>query len=85
MAQECRWITIQQGKNTQRQKQTLPPADEIIIVPDLPILQQGYSLQPYSVDLLDIPVSSENQANIDPWKDYRPECPDPIKEHHFKE
>ena len=33
LAQECRWITIQQGKNMQQQKQMPPPADEIIIVP----------------------------------------------------
>ena len=46
----------------QRQKQTPPPADEIIIVPDLPIFQQEYSLQPHSVDL-------------DPQKDYRPKSP----------
>ena len=60
LAQECKQITTQQNKNTQRQKQTPPPADEIIIVPDLPTLQQVYSLQPHSVDLLDTPVSLEN-------------------------
>ena len=74
VAKECRRITIQLSKNPQWQKQTSPPVDEIIIVPHLPILQK-YSLQLHNQDPFDIPVSPENHANEDPWKDYRPKSP----------
>ena len=55
--------------------QMQPPVAKIIIIPDLPTLQQGYSLQSHSETLLDTPVSLKNRANIDSQKDYRPRSP----------
>ena len=45
LAQECKQIEIQQDKITRRQRQVQPPIDQFIIVPDLPTIQQEYSLQ----------------------------------------
>ena len=60
IAQECKSITTQQNKTTSRQRQMQMPIDQIILVPDLPTIQQEYSLQPHMTDPLDIPVSQKN-------------------------
>ena len=60
IAQECTSITMQHNKTTPQQKQTQPPINQIILIPDLPTIQQEYSLQPHSTNLLDIPVSQKN-------------------------
>ena len=75
LAQECKQIVIQQNKIIQRQRQVQPPIDQFIIVPDLPTIQQEYSLQSPTTHSSRIPVPQKNRAHTDPQKDYRPRSP----------
>ena len=43
--------------------------------PDLPTIQQKYSLQPHTADSSGILVSQKNWTNTDPQNDYRPRSP----------
>ena len=44
-------------------------------MPNLPTIQQKYSLQPSTTDFSTIPVSQENRVQTDPQRDYRPRSP----------
>ena len=73
LARECKNITVQQDKTTQLNKQVLPPIDEFISIPNLPMitLQQRYSLQPMTDEPSSVPVPQQNwaQAQTDPQWD----------------